>query len=88
MQAHRNGVPMLASSGYVAKVDAKKCIACGTCEQLCQFNAITMGLDGAVIDFNRCMGCGVCVNNCPEGALELIPEVSKGMPLDLKELSV
>ena len=87
MQAHRNGIPMLASSGYVAKVDNETCIACGTCEQHCQFNAITMEQDGAVIDFNRCMGCGVCVNNCPEAALELLPDISKGLPLDLKELS-
>ncbi len=88
MQAHRNGIPMLASSGYVAIVDNEMCITCGTCEQLCQFNAIAMGLVGAVVDFNRCMGCGICVNNCPEAALKLLPETSKGLPLDLNELNV
>ena len=31
MNAHRNGTPMLASSGYVAQVDADLCAACGTC---------------------------------------------------------
>ena len=31
MKAHRNGTPMLASSGYVAQVDAELCAGCGTC---------------------------------------------------------
>ena len=30
MQAHRHGTPMLASSGYVAQVDADLCAACGS----------------------------------------------------------
>ena len=36
MQAHRSGIPMLASSGYVSRVDAAKCRACGHCAQVCR----------------------------------------------------
>jgi hypothetical protein len=31
MQAHRSGTPMLASSGYVSRVDEELCIGCGDC---------------------------------------------------------
>ena len=34
MQAQRNGVPMLASSGYVSRVDEDLCIGCGDCKLL------------------------------------------------------
>jgi ferredoxin len=42
MQAHRNGTPMLASSGYVAQVDNTLCIGCGDCEEYCQFHSISV----------------------------------------------
>jgi len=86
MQAQRNGTPMLASSGYVAVVDQDICISCGTCEQKCQFNAISISQEGAIVDLERCMGCGVCVGNCPQAAIELKPEPTKGQPLDLLTL--
>jgi heterodisulfide reductase subunit A-like polyferredoxin len=61
MQAHHNGTPMLASSGYVAHVDAELCAACGTCADYCQFAAISVDNGFACIDATACMGCGVCV---------------------------
>jgi len=39
MQAHRSGTPMLASSGYVSRVDEELCIGCGDCIPYCQFHA-------------------------------------------------
>jgi ferredoxin len=85
MHAHRNGTPMLASSGYVAQVDHDACISCGTCEAYCQFNALT--LDGtSVVNEAECMGCGVCVSKCPQDALSLRREESKGIPLELDKL--
>jgi Pyruvate/2-oxoacid:ferredoxin oxidoreductase delta subunit len=85
MHAHRNGTPMLASSGYVAQVDKDACISCGTCETYCQFNALT--LDGtSVVNEAECMGCGVCVSKCPQEALSLRREESKGIPLELDKL--
>jgi ferredoxin len=86
MQAHRNGIPMLASSGYVAEVDTTRCVACGTCAKSCQFEAITY-IDGRkVIDALRCLGCGVCVPKCARDAIQLRRDPARGSPLEIEEL--
>jgi ferredoxin len=86
MQAFRHGVPMLASSGYVARSDADRCVACGVCVNACPFAALS--LDGGVlrIDEAVCMGCGVCVSKCPRGALLLARDPAKPEPLEVREL--
>ena len=86
MHAHRNGTPMLASSGYVSHVDAGKCVGCGLCTDLCQFDALSVDGGTAIVDPAACMGCGVCVPHCPEGALSLLRDPAKGEPLELREL--
>lgn len=35
MQAHRNGTPMLASSGFVATVEIERCVGCSLCTDVC-----------------------------------------------------
>ncbi len=50
MNAHRNGTPMLASSGYVAQVDEDLCAGCGICADYCQFKAISVDNGTAVIE--------------------------------------
>jgi ferredoxin len=86
MQAQRNGTPMLASSGYVAQVDADLCTACGTCADYCQFAAISV-VDGlARIGAVACMGCGVCVSQCPQEAISLLRDPGKGEPLEIQRL--
>jgi ferredoxin len=86
MQAHRSGTPMLASSGYVARVDEALCIGCGDCMDYCQFHALSLQEDIAYVEFEACMGCGVCTGKCAQGALSLCLEPSKGTPLELSEL--
>lgn len=86
MQAQRNGIPMLATSGYVSQVDEAACLGCGLCTESCQFGAISLAADLAVIDPARCMGCGVCVSRCPQEALSLQRESNQSSPLDLNEL--
>lgn len=85
LQAHRNGTPMLAASGYVAQVDAEACAACGLCADGCPFGAISIGAS-AVVDEATCMGCGVCVSRCPQEALLLARDDRKGVPLELDAL--
>ena len=85
MQANRNGTPMIISSGYVAKVDPSLCTACGTCQELCQFNAITISKT-SWINPQVCMGCGVCMNHCPEEAISLSRDLSKPEPLEINQL--
>ena len=86
MQAHRHGTPMLASSGYAARVDPELCVACGTCIELCQFDALSTSNDTAVVDAARCMGCGICASGCPQAAVHLERDAAKGEPLEAREL--
>jgi ferredoxin len=86
MQAHQHGTPMLASSGYVCQVDHRLCLACGECNEYCQFGALSLGEAASVVDQEKCMGCGVCVEKCAQGALSLEREVGKGEPLEISQL--
>ncbi|HEX9013172.1 MAG TPA: 4Fe-4S binding protein [Anaerolineaceae bacterium] len=85
MQAQRQGTYMLASSGFAAQVDLDICQECGSCEQICQFDAISLSAE-ARVDLAKCMGCGICVNNCPEGAIRLVRMESAGEPLEIQAL--
>lgn len=86
MQAHRTGIPMLASSGYVSRVDAGLCVGCGLCADSCQFGALSVDDGTAAVDPIACMGCGVCVSKCAEGALSLVRDPDRGEPLEIREL--
>ena len=86
MQAHQNGTPMLASSGYVSRVDADWCVGCGICADACQFGALSVQDGTAIVDVAACMGCGVCVARCTEGAVALTRDPSRGEPLEIREL--
>jgi len=85
MQAQRNGVPMLASSGYVAQVDADRCQGCGSCDGVCQFGALSRA-EVTTVDASLCMGCGVCVSHCPHQALSLQTAPQRGEPLEIFRL--
>ena len=83
INSHRNGTPMLASSGYVSEVDQDICIGCGMCSGFCQFDAIDM-IDGlANVNFEKCMGCGICASKCEQEAIRFRLEPAKGLPLDI-----
>lgn len=41
-------------------VDAKKCIGCRLCVNICPTNAISMINGKAVIDTEKCINCGIC----------------------------
>jgi ferredoxin len=81
----KHGVPMVASSGYVAEVDEGACIACGNCEEACPFGAISMN-GSSCVDWAKCMGCGVCVGQCDTEAISLVRDERKGIPLDVREI--
>ena len=85
MQAWRNGIPMLASSGYVSQVDPEQCLGCGLCADVCQFGAISVDDGVAAVDAALCMGCGVCVSRCQQEALSLARDPSKSEPLEIYE---
>ena len=86
IQAYENGTPMIASSGYVCRVDAELCSGCESCVESCQFGALSMADDIAVVDVDKCMGCSVCTSRCHPGALTIIREPAKGEPLEIHKL--
>lgn len=86
MQMWRGTTPMLASSGYVAQVDADLCIGCGDCVETCQFGALSLIEEVATVDYELCMGCGVCVSHCANDAHRLVADPAKGVPFSVREM--
>lgn len=71
------------TGGKQARIDPERCNACGTCAELCTFDAVLQNgepdqQNGGTfrIDPINCEGCGVCARFCPEHAIELEPCVS------------
>lgn len=66
--------------GHKARIKHGHCMACGKCEELCQFDAIYLDGPGNGrvprtfrIDPAACEACGVCAWFCPEHAIEMSP---------------
>lgn len=55
------------TGGNEAIIDPEKCVECGTCKDVCRFDAVT---DAYRIDSIACEGCGVCVDLCPAQAID------------------
>ena len=69
------------TGGKEAVVHEDECMGCGTCSELCRFDAVTLNngrgdIPKASIDPIACDGCGVCVKFCPENAIELREKTS------------
>jgi len=65
------------SGGKLASIVAQKCIGCGRCQEVCNFDAILFNGPGNdvvektyTIDSVSCEGCGVCVYFCPVDAIK------------------
>ena len=86
ISAHKHGTPMLASSGYVARVNEEGCIGCAECNSYCQFGAISVVNGINEVNWDLCMGCGVCVSHCEQQAIELVLTPAKGIPLEMGKI--
>jgi MinD superfamily P-loop ATPase len=66
--------------GKVAEIDQSLCMGCGTCEEVCRFDAVFQlpsprgkgaGGEGFWVDPIACDGCAACVYQCPEDAITM-----------------
>ncbi len=63
-------------SGKIAEIDSEKCTGCGTCKEICRFEAIEEK-DGLYrIEPYACEGCTICSYFCPEEAIILRDRLS------------
>ncbi len=56
-------------SGHEPFLKKDKCSQCGTCIEMCRFEAIGFKDETIEIDLSSCEGCGVCVYFCPEDVI-------------------
>lgn len=49
------------------------CQGYGSCEKVCQFDAIHVINGVAVVDKEKCKACGKCLEVCPRNLIELVP---------------
>lgn len=67
------------TGGSVAVIDDARCEGCGTCYDVCRFDAVLRPADGRevyAVDPIACEGCAACVYQCPEEAIEMVPQVA------------
>ncbi len=73
----------ITTSGLIAEVEKEICIGCGTCEEVCSYNAIeivevlkkfeevSLPIKKSTVNSGLCKGCGTCAVNCPVGAISI-----------------
>jgi ferredoxin len=59
-------------NAFIAHLEQDGCVACWTCLERCQMDALSEAGDAVALDADRCIGCGLCVSTCPSGALTLV----------------
>ena len=64
-------------------VDNSKCVSCGACVNVCQFNALAKVKDDIIVFQKLCHGCGACEIICKHSAIAYdkreIGKVEKGI---------
>ena len=67
------GMKLMWRGESVAILDADACAGCGTCIELCPFDAIGRDGRGEVVhSAERCWGCGICRSGCATDAITLV----------------
>jgi len=80
---------VVASSGFMVKLNETECDNCGACAKRCQVKALWLEDDPdrpkkklLKTNLDRCIGCGLCISSCKKNALEMVrrPEESIVLP--------
>ncbi len=62
------------SGGKVAELNGQICVPCGSCREVCRFDAVLKEGEAYRIDETSCEGCGVCARFCPADAIEMVDD--------------
>lgn len=73
------------STNFYAEVDPELCVACETCIDRCQMDAIKLVKEKSKVIRKRCIGCGNCVAVCPEEAIQLLKKDRVEIPPENEE---
>ena len=57
--------------GQLAVIDPEKCTSCGTCAEVCRFDAVITGDEAYSVEALACEGCASCFYRCPEEAIRM-----------------
>ncbi|MDR0999339.1 MAG: RnfABCDGE type electron transport complex subunit B [Clostridiales bacterium] len=86
MVPYNNTVHVACVSGdpgrEARKICKAGCIKCKLCEKACQFDAVHVKDNGAIIDYAKCTQCGECVKKCPS---KCITALGVGIPASVSE---
>jgi MinD superfamily P-loop ATPase len=58
----------------VPEIDESLCDHCGTCAQVCAYNALAVVAETVLVFRELCHGCGACARLCPRGAIREVPD--------------
>jgi len=63
----------LETEGQVSRINTALCEGCGTCVEMCPYNAIDLDEEKqvAVVNAALCKGCGICSSSCRCGAADI-----------------
>jgi MinD superfamily P-loop ATPase len=59
------------TGGNIAVIDAETCTGCGTCQEVCRFDAVYQANQVFQIDPIACEGCASCLYQCPSEAIQM-----------------
>jgi MinD superfamily P-loop ATPase len=62
------------TGGKLAVIDPERCTACGTCAEVCRFDAIIPGDRTYQVDALACEGCAACHYQCSAEAIQMIEQ--------------
>jgi MinD superfamily P-loop ATPase len=62
--------------GQIAVIDESVCEGCGTCQQVCRFDAVFETLGVFQVDPIACEGCAACYYQCPQQAIRIEPQTA------------
>ncbi|MBC8233729.1 4Fe-4S binding protein, partial [bacterium] len=62
----QNTIPVMLP---LPQIDLEKCTGCGKCAEFCEYNALAVVKDKALVFSELCHSCGGCLLVCPEDAI-------------------